>query len=152
MNLEKIINNETEMLAFGKVLSQSITFPMIIYFVGNLGAGKTTLIRGVIQGLGYQGRVKSPTYTLVEPYTLLDKEIFHFDLYRIKDPEELDLIGIEDYFNTNAVCLIEWPEMASEKLPKPDITCYIETINVGRKIRLETNSEKGKATINKLEI
>ena len=101
---------EEAMVAFGCSLSSSLPKPLIITLQGDLGAGKTTLSRGVLQGLGHKGAVKSPTYTLVEPYKLDVGVVYHFDLYRLVDAEELDYMGFADYLEDAALCLIEWPE------------------------------------------
>ncbi len=151
MNLiQLIIENEASMLAFGAKLAKSLPDTAIIFLEGNLGAGKTTLVRGMLQGLGFNGAVKSPTYTLVEPYEVDGQQIFHFDLYRVRDPEELEFIGISDYFMTGAICLIEWPQLGADFLPQADITCYIETYAEGRKIRLDAHSENGTTILKRL--
>lgn len=119
------INDVEKMLGFGARLAQVLRPGDIIYLRGELGAGKTTLVRGFLQGLGYVGKVKSPTYTIVEQYNLLDKLIYHFDLYRLEGITELELIGIRDYFSQEAICLLEWPEKGVDILPTPDILCEI---------------------------
>src|SRR5437667_11760177 len=111
--------NEAELLAYAARLSTVVEPPCVIFLSGILGAGKTTFVRGFLSGLGFSGLVKSPTFTLVETYNLQNKFIYHFDLYRIHDPEELEWMGIRDYFD-NAIVLIEWPERAIHELPKPD--------------------------------
>src|SRR5437762_13600072 len=110
MNDEYFIPTEAEMLLFAKNLARAMTQGVIIFLHGELGAGKTTLVRGLLRGLGYQGNVKSPTYTMVEEYRLALGSVYHFDLYRIMDSEELEFIGIREYFRNSAVVLIEWPE------------------------------------------
>lgn len=132
------INLPTEQstLDLGKKLAKLVTPPKIIYLEGDLGAGKTTLVRGYLRGLGITGPIKSPTYTLVEPYKINNIDIYHFDLYRIADPAELDFMGLEDYFTENSICLIEWPERGNGVLPTADITCKLTNFKRGRWARL----------------
>lgn len=130
------IASEDEMLALGKELAETCEAPCVIYLTGELGAGKTTLVRGFLQALGYKGAVKSPTYTLVEPYNLAGKQIYHFDFYRLTSPIELEYIGIREYFSGDAICLIEWPKRAKKILPKPDIICDIVVVNKIRKVTI----------------
>lgn len=125
------IENETAMLELGKQLAQVCRSGMIIFLRGPLGAGKTTLARGILRGLSYAGMIKSPTYTLVESYELQAFTFYHFDLYRLKHPQELLDIGLEDYLHAQAVCLIEWPEKAAKILPKANILCTIEILEDG---------------------
>lgn len=109
----------------GAQLAQRLPAPCVIYLHGELGAGKTTLVRGYLRALGYRGPVKSPTYTLLEPYSVADKIIYHMDLYRMADPEELEYIGLRDLLGADSVCLIEWPERGVGALPQPDLEVFI---------------------------
>lgn len=122
----------------------------IIFLQGDLGVGKTTLVRGLIQARGHHGGVKSPTYTLVEPYDLPSGRIAHFDLYRIADPQELDFIGLRDYLQDYPLCLFEWPEKARGMLPVADISISICYSGTGRSLQLEAGSLAGEVLLAKL--
>ena len=137
--------DEEAMVAFGGQLASITQGHGLIFLEGDLGAGKTTLSRGIIRGLGHTGAVKSPTFTLVEPYEIGDIRAFHFDLYRLVDPEELEYMGIRDYFDQDALCLIEWPQQGAGFLPKADLTITIRPHNTGRALTLSPQGSRGEA-------
>jgi tRNA threonylcarbamoyladenosine biosynthesis protein TsaE len=140
------LENEADMVALGHVLGQAIApCPGVVtaYLRGNLGAGKTTLTRGVLRAFGHTGYVKSPTYTLVEVYEFAARPVYHFDLYRLGDPEELEYMGIRDYFTGSSVCLLEWPERGAGYLPEPDLTVDIRVAGTGRKVILSGATPAG---------
>lgn len=123
----------------GKIAAQ-VRPPYIIYLQGELGAGKTTLARGFLRALGHQGPVRSPTFTLIETYELADLKIFHVDLYRLNDPEEIEFIGLRDYFANDVIGLIEWPERAAGLLPPANLVCNIAIQGSARVVRLQPNA------------
>ena len=143
--------DEQATIQLGSRLADVLVEGLVVYLSGDLGAGKTCLVRGMLQGLGHIGPVKSPTYTLVEDYVLGDSLIYHFDLYRLLDPEELELIGIRDYFNGKACCFVEWPERGKGWLPAPDIEIHIRLKNEGREASLTGLSETGAALVASLK-
>lgn len=130
--MQFIIETEAAMEALGADLAREVTAPQIICLEGDLGAGKTTLVRGFLRELGHQGHVKSPTYTIVEPYVINNKKVYHFDLYRLSSFEELEAMGFADYFDDDAICLIEWPQIAQGYLPQKHMYCTIEITQQGR--------------------
>ncbi len=140
------------MLTWAAQLAQSCeNLPAVIFLRGELGAGKTTLARGFLRGLGFEGVVKSPTYTLVEQYDLSKNlTVFHFDLYRIHDPEELEFIGIHDYFAQKGIFLIEWPEQGGDLLPLADLSCYIRQSGEGREVGVEALTERGEKILERV--
>ena len=137
--------DEQAMSDFGARIARITQGHGLIFLEGNLGMGKTTLSRGIIRGLGHTGAVKSPTFTLVEPYEIGDIRAFHFDLYRLVDPEELEYLGIRDYFEDDALCLIEWPDKGAGFLPKPDQTITISPQDSGRSLKILSQGSRGEA-------
>ena len=151
MKFEQVLVDESATVAFGTQLAQGIgtltaqqrSAGVTIYLNGDLGAGKTTLTRGIVTGFGHQGRVKSPTYTLVEPYELDKCTIYHFDLYRLSDPEELEFMGVRDYFSQGVVCVVEWPQRGEGVLPSADLLVELVYVGEQRRIKLVSNSALG---------
>lgn len=130
--------NESATAELASVIAKISSPGFIVFLSGGLGAGKTTFVRGFLKAAGYSGRVKSPTFTLVETYFLGPLEIYHFDLYRLKSSEELYYIGIQDYFSSQSICLIEWPERANSVLPLADIYLQFEVCdNEARKVSVQ---------------
>lgn len=134
-----LADNEAEMVALGEQLGRTfMQYPgaLGVHLLGDLGAGKTTLTRGILRAFGHAGAVKSPTYTLVEAYEFALRTVYHFDLYRLGDPEELEYMGIRDYFADNSLCLIEWPGRGEGVLPAPDLVIGISIAGAGRRLDL----------------
>lgn len=142
--------NEVETLAFGGRLQAILRDGALITLSGPLGAGKTTLVRGLLRGTGYQGPVKSPTFTLVEVYENPIRPIYHFDLYRVTDPEELEWMGFRDYLRPEALCLVEWPEKGEGFLPIPDLAITLRNDQAGRLIQLVSYTAKGNAILERI--
>ena len=145
---ESILADEAATLACGARFAKVTQSGLVVYLHGDLGAGKTTFVRGVLHSLGYVGKVKSPTYTLVESYPVLINKVFnytfyHFDLYRFIDENEWEAAGFRDYFNPQSVCMIEWPEKAEHVLPTPDIHIYLSLYDLGRKIQFSAATPLG---------
>jgi tRNA threonylcarbamoyladenosine biosynthesis protein TsaE len=129
--------DETATLLLGQQLAKCITAGKVIYLQGDLGAGKTTLTRGLLQGWGYSARVKSPTYTLVEPYLISGLYVYHFDLYRFMDPMEWEEAGFREYFHAQSVCVIEWPEKGKGFLPVADCVITLRAEKSGRIVQID---------------
>ncbi|MCE7519537.1 tRNA (adenosine(37)-N6)-threonylcarbamoyltransferase complex ATPase subunit type 1 TsaE [Vreelandella titanicae] len=137
------LDNEEAQVAFGETLGHVLQGRGLVYLEGELGAGKTTLTRGILRAYGHQGAVKSPTYTLVEPYELNDQRVYHLDLYRLADPEELEFIGGRDVLADDAVTIIEWPSCGEGWLPAPDLRLTLEVVAQGRLVSLAAGSDNG---------
>jgi tRNA threonylcarbamoyladenosine biosynthesis protein TsaE len=136
--------DESATRALGAALAAFIEPGCIIYLSGPLGSGKTTFVRGLLVGFGHTGTVKSPTFSLVEPYVLSRLHFYHFDLYRIKTPEEWDESGFREYFDGQSISLIEWPEKALAHLPGEDLWLTFAVSAQGRKLTIEAATERGK--------
>ena len=129
------LRTEAETLRWGATLAGTLTTELV-FLRGGLGAGKTTLVRGVLRGLGYAGAVKSPTYTLLEPYDFQGRKVYHLDFYRIADPQELSFIGIDELVADTALRLVEWPERCGGRLPQPDLDIALAMADEGRLLEL----------------
>ncbi len=147
---EQYLPDEAATEAFGARLAGIVENHGLITLSGQLGAGKTTLVRGFMQALGHKGAVKSPTYTLVEPYELGERHIMHFDLYRMSDPEELEFLGFRDYLDDRTLCLIEWPEKGKSFLPVADLSLQLDLSPPGRKLSWQSHSTYGDKLATKL--
>ncbi|KAA0012567.1 tRNA (adenosine(37)-N6)-threonylcarbamoyltransferase complex ATPase subunit type 1 TsaE [Billgrantia pellis] len=145
------LDDEERQVVFGQRLGDALAGRGRVYLEGELGAGKTTLARGVLRAYGHEGAVKSPTYTLVEPYELAGRRIHHFDLYRLGDPEELEFIGGRDLFVDDALCLVEWPSRGVGWLPSPDLVVTLRLNGSGRLAALEAFSDHGRGVVAALE-
>jgi tRNA threonylcarbamoyladenosine biosynthesis protein TsaE len=149
INLE--LADEAATMALGARLAAALRPGMVVYLQGDLGAGKTTLVRGILRALGYVGRVKSPTYTLVESYVLSKYTLQHYDLYRMIDPREWLDAGFRDDCNSSTLCLVEWPEKAAGLLPPADVRVKLSISGEGRKASIHAESAKGKQSVEVLK-
>lgn len=147
--MNRFLAAEADTLALGAELACGLEAGMVIYLAGELGAGKTTLARGVLRALGYGGKVKSPTFTLVELYEVSSLYLYHFDFYRFDDPRELADAGFRDYFNPDSVCLVEWPEKAAG-LPPADVLISMRLEATGRRVEIFADTEAGRRCIERL--
>ena len=154
MACEIRVANEQDMQRLGAQLAHALQpqLPELgwVGLQGDLGAGKTTLVRALLHALGVQGAVKSPTFTLVESYHLAAQTIYHFDFYRLQDPEEVEFLGLRDYCDGTSVALVEWPQKAAGFLPQTDIDVIIQKVNEGRRVQFESHTAAGAAVVSAL--
>ena len=142
---------ETRQELVGRRLAAGLSPGLVVHLRGEIGAGKTTLTRGLLRGLGVSAPVKSPTYTLIEPYEAPWGPVYHFDLYRLSDPEELQFFGAEEYFTSEAICILEWAERAGSALPSPDLTIQTEYRDAdSRTIRVRSHTRAGREALEAL--
>lgn len=142
------LEDEAATLACGTQFAHVLSAGLVIYLHGDLGAGKTTWVRAVLQGLGYAGRVKSPSYTLLERYEARGLHLRHFDLYRFRDAEEWETSGFRDEFDGQNICMVEWPQQAAGLLPTADLLLSFEILNKGRTLVLDALSASGEQCLN----
>lgn len=150
------LSDETSTQTLGAALARTLRPGLKIYLHGELGAGKTSLTRALLQAAGHTGRVKSPTYTLVEPYAIslegTPLSLMHFDLYRMGSPEEFIEAGFREYFDSDHLCVVEWPEQAEGLLPPADLDVFLSVAGEGRAVKLRANSEQGVTCLNHLDL
>lgn len=144
------VDSADAMEALGATIAQHAPDGFTVFLSGQLAAGKTTLARGLIRALGHVGAVKSPTFTLVESYALGSREVHHFDLYRIADPEELEYIGLDEYFDGTAMCLVEWPQRGLAALPVADLELNLSVVPEGRRVEAVAKTAAGDAVLKKI--
>lgn len=152
MQISRYLDDEQAIVALGEELgtrcrSARAGKALVVFMQGDLGAGKTTMTRGILRAFGHQGAVKSPTYTLVEPYDFNGTQVYHFDLYRLGDPEELEYMGIRDYFDDGNLCIVEWPNRGEGVLPQADLELTLSVEAPGRRAQLTAHSEAGQAAL-----
>ncbi|MDN5752717.1 MAG: tRNA (adenosine(37)-N6)-threonylcarbamoyltransferase complex ATPase subunit type 1 TsaE [Nitrosospira sp.] len=136
--------DETATLALGAEIAAILHSGLVIFLSGDLGAGKTTLTRGILRSLGFQGKVTSPTYNLVELYKISRLYFYHFDFYRFNDPIEWEDAGFREYFNADSICLVEWPEKAGGLLPGADLQFLLHVTETGRNVEIQADTEAGR--------
>jgi tRNA threonylcarbamoyladenosine biosynthesis protein TsaE len=151
--MRRALPAEADTLALGRALAACIEPGLTIYLIGELGAGKTTLARGLLRGLGYSGKVKSPTFTLVEVYEFSRLYLYHFDFYRFRGSQELGEAGFREYFNPQSVCLVEWPEKTNQAagLPAADLRVILAVAGSGRNVSIFADSEAGVSCLTRLQ-
>ena len=149
--MNQLLENAAATEAFGAALAPAITCAeargLVIWLTGDLGAGKTTTTRGLLRALGHSGNVKSPTYTLLEPYTVSRISLYHFDFYRFNNPEEFLDAGLDEYFSDGGVCLVEWADKALPYVPQPDIELRLAVENEARRVEWRVLTERGRVCL-----
>lgn len=150
MQRQEFLADETATVDLGQRLGAALLGGAIVYLDGTLGAGKTTLSRGMLSAFGHSGAVKSPTYTLVEPYEFADVCVYHFDLYRLADAEELEYMGIRDYFSKQSIAIIEWPSRGMGAIPTADIEITMAVSGQGRTATISAQSDLGQQVLQRL--
>jgi tRNA threonylcarbamoyladenosine biosynthesis protein TsaE len=144
------LDGEADTEAIGAALAPALHGALVIYLRGDLGAGKTTLVRGTLRALGHEGKVKSPTYTLIEPYVFSRLNLYHFDFYRFAVPDEFLEAGLDEYFAGNGACLVEWPDKAAPYLAPPDVELRLGVAGTGRHFEASALTEAGRKCLSRL--
>lgn len=144
------LEGEAQQEAYGARLAAACDGPLLVFLQGDLGAGKTTFTRGLVRGFGHAGAVKSPTYTLIEPYDIAGRKVYHLDLYRVGDPGELEYLGLREMLAEDAVLVVEWPERGEGWLPKPDLWLHIDHRPDGRVLDFRAETERGARILERL--
>jgi tRNA threonylcarbamoyladenosine biosynthesis protein TsaE len=145
-----VLQDEAAQEAFGAQLAGACDGAVLIFLEGDLGAGKTTLTRGFVRGLGHRGAVKSPTYTLIEPYAVGGRRVYHLDLYRVADPGELEYLGLREILSEDAMVLIEWAGRGAGWLPPADLRVRIRHLTRGRQVELEAGTARGEGILGRM--
>lgn len=145
-----LLPDESATLDFAGRVFRALPAGGLVFLHGHLGAGKTTFVRGCLRAAGFQGAVKSPTFTLVEEYALPGRSLFHFDLYRLNDPEELEWMGIRDYLRSDALCFVEWPERGAGLLPAPDLDIRLRIQDSARRAEISAHTDQGLEILSRL--
>lgn len=147
----QFLPDEAATIAAGAKIGRALNTGCVVFLVGELGAGKTTFTRGALRALGHAGSVKSPTYTLCEPYDLADEaQLCHLDLYRLSNPEELEFLGIRDYVASGAILLIEWPSKGEGWLPAPDLQVALQATDTGRQLEISALTADGQDLLSRM--
>ncbi len=146
------VRSLTELAALAAMVARILDDPLRIYFSGHIGAGKTTFIAQILKARGYGGVVKSPTFTFIESYPLSPLPVYHMDLYRLRQPEELEFLGARDYLEGRGLCFVEWPERGGRELPPPDVDVAINAVDDIRHIEMSSVSHQGEEVLTKLEL
>jgi len=147
----QFLPNEAATVAAGAKIGRALNTGCVVFLVGELGAGKTTFTRGALRALGHAGSVKSPTYTLCEPYDLANEaQLCHLDLYRLSNPEELEFLGIRDYVASGAILLIEWPSKGEGWLPAPDLQVALQATDTGRQLEISAMTADGQDLLSRM--
>ncbi len=149
-SLTRMFYNEAELLNFAANVAHVIQSQTIIFLSGPLGAGKTTFVRGFLRGLDYHDKVKSPTYSLVEPYEVHGKTILHADLYRLQTKKELEEIGLSEDIAAADIALIEWPELGVAAFPEPDLVCQFVFTTGARMMQIKAHTVNGETILSLL--
>ena len=150
--MDRYLDSSAATDALGRQLAKALKDPaLLVILKGELGAGKTALVRAFLHGLGHPGRVRSPTYTLMEPYFLGGTQVLHLDLYRLGDPGELEFLGIRDLLDEKHIVLVEWPERAGDLLPMADLEVLLTYEGDGRRVRISAGTDRGRQLLLRLD-